>query len=244
MIVISKISNKKLIKGQRYEVLNLWNTGSNQKWVEAKVQLIGFGRYSVDSFTDTSGGPLPKTNYFSTAIKHVPFIKHEDCKVGEILVCNSDQYKTMAKDSMYKIEKLDTTETEVTNWGGKKSILKQTHIKFEGISRKLKFNGWGFRKLTPEETREISLSSLLSGTEPKIVKTSAIRKIELVVNKEKALMEVIARTLLDENRHFLSVIDWSCQKTGEKLRIRPDDFTDLLDMKLSDILLKIDNLKK
>ena len=120
MIVISKISNKKLIKGQRYEVLNLWNTGSNQKWVEAKVQLIGFGRYSVDSFTDTSGNPLPKTNYFSTSIKHVPFIKHEDCKVGEILVCNSDQYKTMAKDSMYKIEKLDT-ENIITDENTKKT---------------------------------------------------------------------------------------------------------------------------
>jgi len=54
-------------------------------------------------------------------------------------------------------------------------------------------------------------------------------------------MEVISKTLLDENRHHLSIIDWTCQKTGEKFRIKPEDFKDLLDMKLSDILAKIEN---
>ncbi len=107
MIVISKIANKKLLKGHRYEVQNLWNNGSNQRWVEGKVQLLGFGRYSVDSFTDINGSPLPKTNYTSTQIQVERFIKFEDCKEGEILVCNSDHYKTLAKGSMYKIEKLE-----------------------------------------------------------------------------------------------------------------------------------------
>jgi hypothetical protein len=53
-------------------------------------------------------------------------------------------------------------------------------------------------------------------------------------------MEVIAKTILDENRHHLTIIEWSCQKTGEKMRINPDDFKDLLNMKLSDILEKIE----
>lgn len=242
MIVISKIANKKLLKGHRYEVQQLWNAGNNQRWVEGKVQLVGFGRYSVDNFTDTSGSPLPKTNYVSTQPQVERFIKYEDCKVGEILVCNSDHYKTLAKGSMYRIEKLDKVETEVNAWGGNKWVRKEESIKFEGINRKLKFNGWAFRKLTPEETRDISLGSILTGEEPDIVKTTAIRKIDMSVNKERTLMEVIAKTLLDENRHHLTIIEWSCQKTGEKLRIKPDDFKDILDMKLSDILEKIETI--
>jgi hypothetical protein len=240
MIVISKIANKKLLKGHRYEVQQLWNDGTNQRWVEGRIQLLGFGRYSVDNFTDTSGNPVPKSNYISTQPQVERYIKYEDCKVGEILVCNSDNYKTLAKGSMYKIEKLDRVESEINGWNGNKWIKKDDRVKFEGINRKLKFNGWAFRKLTPEEAREISLGSLLNGEEPEIIKTDSIRKIDMVVNKEKALMEVIAKTLIDENRHHLSIIDWSCQKTGEKLRINPDDFKEILDMKLSDILKKIE----
>ena len=240
MIVVSKIANKKLLKGHRYEVQHLWNSGNNQRWVEGKVQLVGFGRYSVDNFTDGSGNPLPKTNYKSTQPQVERFIKFEDCKEGEILVCNSDHYKTLAKGSMYKIEKLEKKETEVTGFGGRKWNRVDTTIKFEGI-RKLKFNGWSFRKLTPEESREISLGSILNGEEPSIVKTTDIRKIDMTANKEKSLMEVIAKTILDENRHHLSIIEWSCQKTGQKMRIKPEDFKDLLDMKLSDILTKIEN---
>jgi hypothetical protein len=141
---------------------------------------------------------------------------------------------------MYKIEKLNKVETEVTGWNGNKWTRREESIKFEGIKRKLKFNGCAFRKLTPEETREISLGSILNGEEPVIVKTTDIRKIDMVVNKERALMEVIAKTIIDENRHHLSIIDWTCQKTGEKMRIKPEDFKDLLDMKLSDILDKIE----
>lgn len=240
MIVVAKVSNKKLLKGHRYEVQNLWNNGTNQRWVEGKIQLVGFGRYSVDSFTDTNGNPLPNTNYVSSQPQVERFIKFEDCKEGEILVCNSDHYKTLAKGSMYKIEKLEKTETEKNGWGGRKWTHTETTIKFEGIKRKLKFNGWAFRKLTSEESREISLGAILTGEQPKIIKTTDIRKIELVLNKEKALMEILSKTILDENRHHLSIIDWSCQKTGEKMRINPDDFKDLLDMKLSDILEKIE----
>lgn len=240
MIVISKVANKKLLKGHRYEVQNLWNAGNNQRWVEGKIQLVGFGRYSVDSFTDSSGNPIAKVNYTSTQPQVERFIKYEDCKEGEILVCNSDHYKTLAKGSMYKIEKLEKTESEKNVWGGRSWTHTETTIKFEGIKRKLKFNGWAFRKLTTEESRNISLGSILTGEEPLIVKTTDIRKIDIVVNKEKALMEAISKTLLDENRHHLSIIDWTCQKTGEKMRIKPEDFKDLLDMKLSDILEKFD----
>lgn len=235
MIVISKVSNKRLIKGHRYEVQSLWNNGNNQRWIEAKVKLIGGGRFSVDSFTDATGAPIAKINYQSTIKEVDRFVKFEDCKEGDILVCLSDNYKTMARDSMYKIEKLEKKEISRKGFSGTQTYF-EYNIKFVGLKRKLKFNQWNFRKLTAEELREVSLGQILSNEEPNIVKSSDIRKIDLIENKEKVLMTIISRTILDVNRHHLSIVDWSCQKTGEKYRIRPEDFTRILDMKLSEIL--------
>ena len=62
MIVICKKPTKRLLKGVRYESGSLWNDGLNQRWLEGKVEILGVGRFSVDNFTDTNGGPLPKTN--------------------------------------------------------------------------------------------------------------------------------------------------------------------------------------
>ena len=240
MIVISKIENKRLIKGHRYEVQDLWNSGSNQRWVEGKVHLVGFGRYSVDSFTDDNGNPLPKTNYSSN--KQAPIsIRFEDCKEGEILICNTDRYKTLTKGAMYKIQSLKSVEFESSGFNGRKFIRVENTIKFEGFNRYLKFNGWSFRKLTPGESREISLSSILNGEEPNIIKTKDIRGIDLSLNKYKSLMEIISKTILDSNRHHLSIIDWSCKKTGDKLKIIPEDFNELLNMTLSEILEKLEN---
>jgi hypothetical protein len=175
MIVISKLENKRLIKGHRYEVQNLWNSGTNQRWVEGKVHLVGFGRYSVDSFTDDNGNPLPKINYSSNTIQANISIKFEDCKEGEILICNTDQYKTLTKGAMYKIQSLKSVEFESSGYNGRKWIRVENSIKFEGFNRYLKFNGWYFRKLTPGESREISLSSILNGKEPNIIKTKGIQ---------------------------------------------------------------------
>jgi hypothetical protein len=241
MIVISKVSNKRLIKGHRYEVQNIWNSGKNQRWLEGKVQLVGFGRYSVNSFTDTNGSPIANIDYSSNIPIADRFIKFEDCVEGEILICTTDHYKTIAKGSMYKIQNLKRTEVVLTGFNGRKWIHREDQIKFEGISRFFKFNGWGFRKLTSSEAREISLGSLLNGEEPNIVKTTNIRGIDVSSNKHKTLMESLSKTILDVNRHHLSIIDWTCQKTAEKLRLKPEDFEDLLNMTLGEILEKIEN---
>ena len=240
MIVISKISNKKLLKGHRYEVFQLWNSGNNQRWLEGKIQLNGFGRYSVSNFTDTSGNPIANVDYKGNQVVADRFIKFEDVSEGEILICQSDRFKTLAKGRMYKVEKLYKTETKRTGYNSQSWTHVETHIRFEGVTRKLKFNGWAFRKLTPEEARDISLNNILHNKEPEIVRTSKIRKIELVDNKEKALMEFLSMSILDRNRHHLSVVDWACQKTGDKFGIKPEDFSALLELPLKDILTKID----
>jgi hypothetical protein len=142
---------------------------------------------------------------------------------------------------MYKIQSLKSVEFDVNSFNNTKYTRVEKSIKFEGFNRYLKFNGWSFRKLTPGESREISLSSILNGEEPNIIKTKDIRGIDLSLNKYKSLMEIISKTILDSNRHHLSIIDWSCKKTGDKLKIIPEDFNELLNMTLSEILEKLEN---
>lgn len=239
MIVICKKATKKLVKGLRYEVHGLYNSGNNQRWMEGKVEIKGFGRFVVTNFTDINGNPLPKTNIIPPQ-RVFNKLDFESLKKGDILVCTSDTYKTLVKNGMYKIERLDCVSTLRKNYSGATYTHKEYSIKFEGIKRKLKFSSWRFRALTSQEVREISLGSLLEGKEPDVITTSKIRKIELVQNKNLELMRNLSMSIIDENRHHLSILDWSCQKTGNKLGIEVSDYNELLNMTLKDILEKIE----
>lgn len=240
MIVICKKPTKKLIKGVRYESGSLWNDGTNQRWLEGKIEILGAGRFSVDSFTDTNGNPLPKTNII-VARTFTPELKFEDLTKGDILVCTSDGYKTLGKGCMYQIEDLSLTSKTIPGWNGQPYTSRQEKVKFVGIPRTMRFSPWRFRKLTSQETREISLNSVLHGKEPSIVKSKDIRKIELVSNKELELMSMLSKSIIDPNRHHLSILDWTCQKSGTNLGITPDDYSDILNMTLKEILEKIEN---
>lgn len=238
MIVICKKGTKKLVKGLRYEVRNLWNNGQNQRWLEGKIELKEVsGRFSVNNFTDTNGNALSNTNQITSTprVSH-EYIKFEDIKEGDILVCKVDSYKTMVKNGMYKVEKLDTFKFIRGTYN-----YTEEYVKFEGIKRKLRFNSWRFRKLTAEESREIQLGSLLEGKDPNIIKTTDICKIETVDNKERALMEILSKSILDPNRHHLSILEWACKKSGENMKIKVEDYQSLLTMSLKDILDKIES---
>ena len=101
MIVICKKATKKMVKGLRYEVLNLWNDGNSQRWQEGKIEILGFGRFVVGNFTDTDGKPLPKIKILNP-IPRVKNLEFTDLIKGDILVCMSDRYKTIAKNLCIK----------------------------------------------------------------------------------------------------------------------------------------------
>lgn len=237
MIVVCKKETKKLVKGLRYEVNNLWNNGQNQRWMEGKIEVKGVsGRYSVNNFTDVNGNPVPNINHTTPRERVVENFKFSDLKKGDILVCKVDSYKTMIKDGMYKIEKLETFSY---NRGTRTHT--EEYVKFEGIKRKLRFNSWRFRKLKPEESREIQLGSLLEDKDPEIIKTTDIDKFDKVTNKEKTLMEFLSKSILDTNRHHLSILEWACKKSSGNISITEDNYKDLLDMPLKNILSKIED---
>jgi hypothetical protein len=112
----------------------------------------------------------------------------------------------------------------------------EQYIKFEGVKRKLKFNNWNFRKLNSKEAREISLNSLLNGEEAPIIKTQNIKKIDLMENKDSVLMDILAKSIIDPNRHHLTIVEWACDKVASKLSLEVSDFEYLMDIPFRDIL--------
>lgn len=238
MIVICKKPTKKLVKGLRYEVHNLYNDGRNQRWLESKVEIKGLGRYSVENFTDVDGKPLPKINIIRPR-EVLRTLEFSDLKEGDILVCTSETYKTLVKGAMYRIEKLTDKVTTHKNYAGNTYNSSYKTVKFVGIKRALKFSSWRFRKLSASENREISLNTLLTGERAKIL-TSRVRKIDFVTNKNLELMNIISKSLLDGSRHQLSIVDWAIQKTGTNFDVNSDDFKPLLSMTLADILQSIE----
>lgn len=239
MIVICKKGTKRLIKGHRYEVEGLWNDGTNQSWMEGKLSIKDIGRFSVSGFTDAYGNEVPNINI----IKSLPSttrLTFNSLKKGDIIVCKTDRYTLFAKGCMYKISDLSRVTKKLKNW----QVVEYEHhtdrIKFEGINRWIKFSGYDFRSLTTEEQRENSLNSVLLGKDPDFIKSKQ-RKIELVPNKNVALMQTISKSILDSNRHHLSILEWAIEKIGSPLKVNETDYSHLMDMKLSDILKLIDN---
>jgi hypothetical protein len=235
MIVICKKPTKKLIKGVRYEVENLWNDGTSQRWLEGKIGIKNIGRFSVENFVDENGNQVPKVKIVKP-LEPIQRMTFSDLKEGEILVCTSDNFKTLLKGGMYRIEKLYSTTIQRTGWNGNMYTNTEQYIKFEGVKRKLKFNNWNFRKLNSKEAREISLNSLLNGEEAPIIKTQNIKKIDLMENKDSVLMDILAKSIIDPNRHHLTIVEWACDKVASKLSLEVSDFEYLMDIPFRDIL--------
>jgi hypothetical protein len=242
MIVVCKRPTKRLIKGVRYEVENLWNDGTSQRWVEGRVDIKDVGKFCVANFVDENGNELPKIKIVKP-LAPIQRMVFSDLKEGDILVCTSDNYKTLLKGGMYRIEKLHSISTQKTGWNNMPHNYTEQHIKFEGVTRKLKFNTWTFRQLNSEESREISLNTLLHDDEAPVIKSQNIKKIDLMSNKDTVLMEILSKSIIDPNRHHLTIPEWACEKVASKLSLEVSDFDYLMDMSLRDILTLLETNK-
>lgn len=214
MIVICKKGNTKLVKGLRYEVISMENSLGTRMYCRIK----NFGAYSVKNFTTTDGKPLPKIdiplpqNFYS---RNFEFLKFDKIKKDDIIICTRDSYKTLVKDGMYRIEEI-TSKSTPRNYRGTLPPHIEYFIKFEGVKRKLKFNGWSFRKLTIAEAREMALGQLLFDKETGIIINGNVRKIDLVQDKNLELLKILSKSILDPNRHGLKILDWGIKQVSKK----------------------------
>ena len=232
MIAICKRNTKRLVKGVRYEVEGLYNNNG-----KGTIYIKGMGGFSPSYFTDEDGKSIPNIIIPLPVRQPVnnTYINFEDLKKGDILVCVTDRYKTIINGKMYRIENLEEKTKTLQGWGNHTYTRKEQSIKFEGI-KKLRFNPYKFRKLSAQELRDNSLTSVLDGEEIEIIKTTDLRKIDMVEDKNLELMKFLSKSILDESRHHLNVVEWACQKSGEKYRINEEDYKELLQMKLEDIV--------
>ena len=242
MNVICKRPTKRLIKGHRYKVKNLWNDGSNRAWLDGRLEIEGIGKFSVTGFTDTDGNDIPKINIIAPVVATLR-VKFEDIKKGDILICDSDRYKTMVKDAYYRVEKLETHDYERKSYNGAVFKYVDKYIRFEGIKRRLIYNEWCFRGLSNDELREIGLNKVLNDEEPNILGETNIRKLEFIEDKDGELVKNLARAIIDPNRHHLSIIEWASIKTGEKLGIKVEDYEKFRSMTLDEFLSYVETNK-
>ena len=176
--------------------------------------------------------PIPANFY-----NRFELLKGEDVSKGDIIVCMRDNYKTLVKEGMYRVEEINRKVTPRTSYSG--TILHplvEYYIKFEGVKRKLKLNGWCFRKLTTAEARELALNQLLFDETTGLITTNDTRKIDLVQDKNLELLKIVSKSILDPNRHGLKILDWGIQQVSKKTEVTADDYEALLNMSLKDIL--------
>ena len=203
------------------------------------LRLKDFGSYSVKNFTTMDGKALPEIDIPLPANFYNRFelLKGEDVTKGDIIVCMRDNYKSLVKEGMYRVEEITRKVTPRTSYNG--TILTpyvEYFIKFEGVKRKLKLNGWCFRKLTTAEARELALNQLLFDETTGLITTNDTRKIDLVQDKNLELLKIVSKSILDPNRHGLKILDWGVQQVSRKTEVKVDDYADLLEMSLKDIL--------
>lgn len=178
MRVISLKSNSKLLKGVVYEADSFNNTNTGSRWDQHRVRIQyptgGYGSYLCKNFTDTNGNALPAINYVNPNRQTVERFDINALKANDIVVCNSDRYKYLVKGGKYRISEVLNLNT----WSAE--------IKLEGYNRKIRFTTWAFRKLSLQETREITLSQIFN--QPENFSVEFVRKFDKETNKTKILV--------------------------------------------------------
>lgn len=223
-----------------YQVVKIENS---DKDIIGRIYIKNIGWYTVNNFETVDGKPIPNIDIdiikMNESIERLEF---SDLSKGDILICKTANYKTLIEGSMYKIQELYTINKQKKSWNGVYGTYTDNYIKFEGVSRKLMFNSWNFEKLPLDKAREMVLEQVLNDAPDKVTRIDLrnLRKIEHIQNKEKELLNVLAKSILDKNRHHLSIIEWTVQQLGNKLDLKIEDYNQLLNMKLKDILKLID----
>ena len=242
MVVIAKKGTTKLVKGCRYEVRSLYNSPNpTNRWNRGRVYLKDIGGYVVGNFTTTDGQPLPAIDWQAPTVVQEKRIEFEDLKVNDILVCKSDRYSTLLQGAKYRIVDLKITTTPARP--GRNYTTTTKKVKFEGCNRYFEYSSWKFRRLNVDEARELQLLAVLDNEEQSYSVDIENRKIDLLANKNVALIKALAKSITDGYRHELDVVDWACQKSAARLKVTRDDYKQLLKMPLKDILKLVETNK-
>lgn len=239
MIVVCKKNTKKTLKDQRYEAIYLNNSGPRIGRIVIKLPNGEIAGYSANSFTTINGKPLPKNQDFSN-IPQVICPKFENLKVGDVIVCRFPSSKFLLKDKLYKITDLKSVEKSRKTYSGSIVSFNDNYVKFEGYDKFILFSPYRYRELSKGESRDLSLNGIFGDK----VKTNVevdLRVIDQLDNRDIILLKALSKSIIDNNRHNLSVIDWACKISSKSLGVKDTDFNHLLSMPLLDVLKMIES---
>lgn len=241
MLVTCKKPNKYTVKGVTYKVLFLNNKKDpSSRWfyprimVEIKPGITS--TYSPKNFTMTDGTPIPEINYQSTEYNPESwrdgYISEENMvKKGDYVVYRYGSSKLMEKGKTYKVEDVRVTRHKSTS-----STWVNITIKIEKNPRWI--SSTSFRKLSDQESRDISLSELLDQPVPVSEIDKSTRKFDRM-NKDdqhRILLSTLASAMIDVTRNNMSIIEWACEKIGKKYDLKPDDFKPILKKSLNTLI--------
>ena len=242
MKVISKVNNRRLVKGGEYTIDRILND---------KCKIRGISWYKTSNFKTIDGGEINLTSWMSVDSE---IVSYEDTNLynlqnikslqkGDLIFCRKKKSVYLKVGCVYEIEDILIKEKElaiqsVFHQGRppRKFFIKK--VKIKGHNRWMSFDS--FRKLTEQEKRDISLKKIFNED------TGITRKLnkEIISDysgdvKTSTIFKLLSKSIVDQNRNNLSIIDWTIQKTGKELRITKEDIDQILNMKLSTLLSKI-----
>lgn len=225
MYVINNKSGTILVKGAKYKVREISNLNGNKYGMIVLSKFPG-KVYSCGNFKTLDGKNLPSIQKNYEEKKHFSL----SVKKGDLIKCLSDVYNNYTKGEVYKVKYVsDHGSTYGSN---------SVYMKIEGFSNSVKATN-NFKILTKAEKRKHVIDSMRKDNST-FIKESSGRKIDSVDNKNKKLMEFISKSIVDKNRHYLTILEWAIRKKGNKYEIKKDDYKDLLKMTLGEILKEIE----
>jgi hypothetical protein len=161
----------------------------------------------------------------------------------QLFICKSDKLKLFEKDKIYVGE----------TWG--KSRTTRNRIKFKGIPGYHNYAYFDFLENRPGELRQFQMDTVMD-LNSSVVEKPEGRKIDRMRLKNKVLIQALIHKLsdfighsndidfLDESLTYDVLIEKTLRGTYRKLDIKKEDFTDIGNMPLKEILdnfIKIKN---
>jgi len=220
MRVKAKDDTDVLIKGNIYSLIDVKRSGNWRQYLVETECGKRLGWYYADKFVLMDGKDLdPTKDYMNEQKDAIP-------EVGSIIICNVKTYRYLIKGGKYRISSVETCGS---------SYYPMYKIKLEGYDKELWYNNKTFKLLSKKESRKIKISQIFNKKENFTVDFKK-RMIEQFDNKNKKLFDILSKSATNDKRHVYDPIDWVIKKSEKNLDLRREDFNEIMDMKLSDIL--------
>lgn len=243
MNVIAIKSTKKLNKDGVYKVASLQNQNTRSSpyftpTVRIYLRDNSVQTFSLSGFKPESGTTFPNIIWMDSDYQQMLNERDQmkidkNLKSGDYVVPVHDGLKTLIKGRKYKVNEV-VSHDQLSSRG----TVSWTDIKIKLEGSQRLYVAYNFRKCTSQEVREISLKELFDEKSETEKVNRFKRKFDYLSDDEKrsTLVGIIMESSTDRYRNQMSILDWAADKTGSKYNLKREDFDDILNLSLKEIL--------